>query len=47
MLSRFVIMMRQWPQISLVILGSQDIIWQGRSLKNLQRLMPTMQVEWA
>ncbi|MBF2085932.1 MAG: hypothetical protein IGS16_15165 [Thermoleptolyngbya sp. C42_A2020_037] len=47
MLSRFVIMMRQKPQIALVILGSEEIIWQGRSLKNLQRLMPTMQVEWA
>ncbi|RMF64885.1 MAG: hypothetical protein D6742_13915 [Cyanobacteria bacterium J069] len=47
MLSRFVIMMRQQPQIALVILGSKAVIWQGRSLKNLQRLMPTMQVEWA
>nr|WP_286132506.1 hypothetical protein [Leptolyngbya sp. O-77] len=40
-------MMRQKPQIALVILGSEEIIWQGQSLKNLQRLMPTMQVEWA
>jgi hypothetical protein len=36
---------RLFQKLLLVILGSEEMIWQGRSLKNLQRLMPTMQVE--
>jgi hypothetical protein len=34
-----------FQKLLLAILGSEEMIWQGRSLKNLQRLMPTMQVE--
>lgn len=44
-LSKFVIKVRQQAQSSLVIQGSQFIPWQGKSLKNLQRLMPTLKLE--
>lgn len=46
-LSRFVIKARNQYQTTLLIQGSETIIWQKRSLKNLQRLMPTMELEWA
>jgi hypothetical protein len=39
MLSKFVIGMRK-KAIHMMILGSNTIPWQGKSLKNLQRLMP-------
>lgn len=45
-LSRFVIKVRQQKTIQIVVQGSQAIPWQGRSLKNLQRLMPSLQLEW-
>ncbi len=44
MLSRFVINVRK-KNISVVVQGSQKIPWQGKSLKNLQRLMPTLKLE--
>jgi hypothetical protein len=44
-LSKFVIKVRQQSQSGLVIQGSQTIPWQGKSLKNLQRLMPTLRLE--
>ena len=45
MLSKFVIKVRQKQNISLKILASTDIPWQGKSLKNLQRLLPSLQLE--
>ena len=45
MLSKFVIKIRQQRTTQLVILGSQVIAWQGKSLKNLQRLMPNLKLE--
>lgn len=45
-LSRFVIKARNQSETALTIQGSEAIIWQKRSLKNLQRLMPSMQLEW-
>ncbi|MCP2727327.1 slr1659 superfamily regulator [Limnofasciculus baicalensis] len=45
MLSKFVIKVRQKKNISVVVQGSQKIPWQGKSLKNLQRLMPTLKLE--
>ena len=44
-LSKFVIKVRQAGKIKLVLQGSQDVPWQGKSLKNLQRLMPELQLE--
>ncbi|MFM7425853.1 MAG: slr1659 superfamily regulator [Elainella sp.] len=43
-LSKFVIKLRQQETIQLTIKGSDDIPWQGRSLKNLQRLMPSLRL---
>ncbi|GAB4366250.1 MAG: hypothetical protein Kow00121_03510 [Elainellaceae cyanobacterium] len=45
-LSRFVIKARNQPQTTLTVQGSETIIWQKRSLRNLQRLMPAMELEW-
>ncbi|EIJ42986.1 hypothetical protein BegalDRAFT_2121 [Beggiatoa alba B18LD] len=45
-LSKFMIKMRQKPEIQVILLGSKKIPWQGKSLKNLQRLMPSLLMEW-
>lgn len=45
MLSKFVIKVRQKKDMKLMILGSSKIPWQGKSLKNLQRLMPTLELK--
>ncbi len=46
MLSMFVIKVRQKGDVSLVFEGSEKILWQTKSLKNLQRLMPTIKLEF-
>ena len=47
-LSKFVIRIRQHQNITrMVVLGSNEIAWQGKSLKNLQRLMPTLELVWS
>jgi hypothetical protein len=43
-LSKFVIKIRQKGNIDMVVQGSDHIPWQGKSLKNLQRLMPSLQL---
>jgi hypothetical protein len=45
MLSKFVIKMRQQEKIQLIVIGNGAIAWQSKSLKNLQRLMPSLQLE--
>ena len=45
MLSKFVIGIRKKKTISIVVKGSKKIPWQGKSLKNLQRLMPQLTLE--
>jgi hypothetical protein len=45
-LSKFVIKVRQKESIGITVLGSESIPWQGKSLKNLQRLMPALKLEW-
>lgn len=47
MLSMFAIQMRQKPNVQLTLLGASRIAWQMRSLRNLQRLMPSLQLEFA
>jgi len=47
MLSMFAIQMRQKPNVQLTLLGASRIPWQMRSLRNLQRLMPSLQLEFA
>lgn len=45
MLSKFVLSLRPQKEIKLTILGSPEIPWQGKSLKNLQKFLPTLQLE--
>lgn len=44
-LSRFVIKVRQKKNIQMTVQGSNSIPWQKKSLKNLQRLMPSLSLE--
>lgn len=43
-LSKFVIKVRQQGNIRMIVIGSNNVPWQGKSLKNLQRLMPSLQL---
>lgn len=45
MLSKFVIKVRQKQNVALKILASYKIPWQGKSLKNLQKLLPSLELE--
>lgn len=45
MLSKFVIKVRQQGNTGITIQGSKGIPWQGKSLKNFQRLMPGLKLE--
>lgn len=42
MLSMFVVKVRQREEAQLTLKGSNTILWQTKSLKNLQRLMPNL-----
>ncbi len=44
-LSKFVIKVRERGNIALRVQGSKQTPWQGKSLKNLQRLMPSLTLE--
>ena len=44
MLSKFVIEARNMDAMTLTIEGSNSIPWQGKSLKNLQRLWPDLEL---
>ena len=44
MLSRFVIEARDHTGIDVQLLASEAVPWHARSLKNLQRLMPTLSI---
>ncbi|MBN1875084.1 MAG: hypothetical protein JXA33_12700 [Anaerolineae bacterium] len=45
MISKFVIAARKQNKINLVILGNQEIYWQKKSLSNLQKLWPKIQID--
>jgi hypothetical protein len=45
-LSKFVIKIRQQESIKIIVRGSEAIPWQRKSLKNLQRLMSSLTLEW-
>jgi hypothetical protein len=45
LLSKFVINVRKKKNIQMTIVGSEQIPWQAKSLKNLQRLMPSLKLE--
>lgn len=42
LLSKFILALRKKKGIELVILGSNDIAWQSKSLKNFQKLLPSI-----
>ena len=44
-ISRFVITARRADKVAINVLGNQDIFWQQKSLINLQRLWPKVQIE--
>ncbi len=44
MLSKFIIEARSKDDLSLTLLGSSKVPWQGKSLKNLQRLYPALKL---
>jgi hypothetical protein len=44
MLSRFVIEARDHAGIDVQVLASEAVSWHARSLRNLQRLMPTLSI---
>jgi hypothetical protein len=44
-LSKFVIKVRQKKTVRTIVRGNQNILWQAKSLKNLKRLMPSLQLE--
>ncbi len=46
MLSMFVVEVRNRGGVEITLLGSNKVLWQTKSLKNLQRLMPSMQLEF-
>lgn len=46
MLSMFVIRMREKGTVHLIFKGSNKILWQTKSLKNLQRLMPSLELDF-
>lgn len=45
MLCKFVLSLRQKQGIQLAVLGSRDIPWQGKSLRNLQKFLPRLRLE--
>lgn len=45
-LSKFVISVRQRKTPQINVTGSTKIPWQGKSLKNLQRLLPTLALDF-
>lgn len=45
-LSKFVIKVRQKGSIHILVHGSKDTPWQVKSLKNLQRLMPSLTLQF-
>ena len=45
MLSKFVLRLRKKKKTQLVILGSNKMPWQGKSLKNLQKFLPTLRLQ--
>jgi hypothetical protein len=47
MLSMFVVKARNAGNIQLTMKGSHKVLWQTKSLRNLQRLMPSLQLEFA
>jgi anti-anti-sigma factor len=46
MLSMFVVKIREKGSVQMVLQGSDKVLWQTKSLKNLKRLMPALTLEY-
>ncbi|MFM6190675.1 MAG: slr1659 superfamily regulator [Planktothrix sp.] len=44
LLSKFVMSLRKKPQIQLIILGTKEVAWQDKSLQNLKKFLPSLQL---
>ena len=44
-LSKFVISVRNRQNVQILVIGAKANPWQGKSLKNLKRLMPSLELE--
>jgi hypothetical protein len=44
-ISKFVLKLRQHPETQLTVQGSNEISWQSKSLPNLKRLMPNLNLQ--
>lgn len=44
MLSKFILSLRRQPTVQLIVLGSEEVPWQTKSLKNLQKLLPSLEL---
>ncbi|MDJ1171559.1 hypothetical protein PMG71_19190 [Roseofilum sp. BLCC_M154] len=44
LITKFVIGLRKKPNIKLTVEGSVDVPWQGKSLKNLQKFLPNLEL---
>jgi hypothetical protein len=47
MLSMFVVKARNQGNLQLIFQGSNTVLWQTKSLRNLQRLMPSLDLEFS
>ncbi|MGD1907885.1 MAG: hypothetical protein ACFB0C_18115 [Leptolyngbyaceae cyanobacterium] len=45
MISKFVLSLRKKKTVQLVVLGSRNMPWQGKSLKNLPKFLPSLKLE--
>lgn len=45
MLSKFVLSLRKKKNVQPIIVGSNQHAWQGKSLKNLQKFLPSLKLE--
>lgn len=45
MLSKFVLNLKKKKGIKLMIVGCDDIAWQSKSLKNFQKLLPSVELK--
>ncbi len=47
MLSMFIVKVRDMGTVALTLRGSDKVLWQTKSLKNLQRLMPSLTLDFS
>lgn len=45
LLSKFVMGLRKKPHIQLIILGSKEVAWQDKSLQNLKKFLPGLELK--